>query len=94
MTTYVIRCEGYANEAPCPFVGQYLKWYNPDGPLDGLLGGWAVDPMHAKTFATSAEAFACWRQERTVDNQFRPDGEPNRPLTAFSVSVLPLGKGD
>lgn len=37
----------------------------------------------AQRFSSAAEAFAFWRQ----DHGMRSDGKPNRPLTAFNISV-------
>jgi hypothetical protein len=90
---YLLKCEGFANNADCPFEGQFLQWFDPNAPLTGQIGGWTRDMSKAKVFVTTSEALEYWRQPRTIDNQIRPDGKPNRPLTAFSVSIVPLGKG-
>jgi hypothetical protein len=47
------------------------------------------DPSKAWRFADAVAAMAYWQRPSTV-RPFRPDGKPNRPLTAFSVSVQPL----
>ena len=88
--TYVIKCEGYARGIPCEFTGQYLEWYKPNGdPMVGL-GKWTDKLDQAMTFKTAGEATECWRQERTVSPSFRADGKPDRPLTAFNISVIPF----
>lgn len=47
------------------------------------------DQAHALAFATHAEAFAFWQRQSTV-RPLRGDGKPNRPLTAYTVTVRPL----
>lgn len=69
--------------------GLFLADSNPN--LFGLHGAqaWSTDIEDALTFATREEAFACWQaQSETLPK--RPDGKPNRPLTAYSVSIYPI----
>ncbi len=47
------------------------------------------DPEQAQGFDTHAEAFAYWKS-RSRKKPLRDDGQPNRPLTAFTVQVIPL----
>lgn len=82
----VMICEGWANGAPCELVGQYLEWYDPNLPADKPLAGWTNDPRKAIGFKNTKEAIEMWQRVRDVD-PVRPDGKPNRPLTAFSISV-------
>ena len=83
----VIQCMGYADPTvPCPYKGKYLQWYDPNGDELKDIGGWTDDPLKAMLFDSAEEALVCWRQVRTVD-PVRPDGRPNRPLTAFSVII-------
>jgi hypothetical protein len=45
------------------------------------------DPGKAKRFLSFAEAAEFWKtQSKTVP--YRPDGKPNRPLTAFTVEIV------
>lgn len=94
---YVIRCKGYARNIPCNFVDQYLEWFNPNG--DHLewydpngsgsgLGGWTPDINKAMVFDSVSSAVEKWKEQRTVDGGFRYDGQPDRPLTAFSIEIL------
>lgn len=42
---------------------------------------------HAKHFDSPIEALSYWRtQSKTVP--LRPDGKPNRPLTAYNICIL------
>jgi hypothetical protein len=71
-------------EAPTP--GQYLREY--DHEYAGGLGwaDWTSDPTKALTFDSPAEALRVWRsQSRT--RPVRVDGQPNRPLTAYTVEI-------
>lgn len=87
--TKVIRCVGLAGTtqtgqgAP---VGAYLVEYDPDAH-DGRGGAtWTEHLMWARRFDDAAAALEFWRQPSTV-RPTREDGEPNRPLTAFTVEV-------
>lgn len=83
----IIKCCGYATPQPCPFEGQFLEWYDPDLPGEGALAGFTRDASKAKTFPDGAAALEEWRRVRSVD-PVRPDGKPNRPLTAFTVELV------
>ncbi len=50
---------------------------------------WTNNPANAKKFANSGDAFDYWRT-RSKTNPTRPDGKPNRPLTAFTVEISAL----
>jgi hypothetical protein len=73
----------------CPESGHYIQRYDvgaSDG-RDSVLT--TLDINQAAHFADAAEALEFWRtQSRTVP--FRDDGEPNRPLTAFTVEMVPV----
>jgi hypothetical protein len=66
--------------------GEYLEWSDPDA--DNGLGAerWTDDITKARTFAKFADAMECWMAQSTV-RPLRPDRHPNRPLTAWSVTV-------
>lgn len=91
---------GPAQNGPRP--GMYLAAYDPDfrpppevrsalGVPDDVVGAanWTEDPAEALHFATAAAAIAAWRVQSTVV-PVRADGRPNRPLTAYTVSVEEL----
>lgn len=90
---YVIQIVGVATGEGSAFDGMYLREYDPsrDGVdhegtpmMSHVRGTW--DPAKALRFRSVAEAHACWTQ---VDPRqpLRRDGKPNRPLTAFTVSI-------
>lgn len=64
----------------------YVESYDPDA--NGGAGDLVItdEEADAKRFAGVAEATECWRaQSRTLP--LRPDGKPNRPMTAFTVEI-------
>lgn len=101
MPEHVIVCVGSANGGNVP-VGLMLQSYDPDwrpsravrranGYPDHQTGkaDWTGDPEEAMRFPTKEAAHACWRAQSKV-KPLRPDGQPNRPLTAYHVTVEPL----
>jgi hypothetical protein len=65
-------------------VGCYLAAYDPEGNDGHGLASWTPDADKALTFATGAEATACYR-EVPHSRPLRADGCPNQPLTMFTV---------
>lgn len=74
-------------------TGRYLVYFSPDTHLaDGTYdGGTLVTtefPQHAQLFADAGAALECWKMPTTCAcHAGRPDGKPNRPLTAYSALV-------
>ena len=66
-------------------VGKYLEWSDPDARGGRGDDRWTADLAKAKKFATFTDAMECWTAQSTVV-PFRPDGKPNRPMTAYSVT--------
>jgi hypothetical protein len=67
-------------------TGRYVRRYDPDAH-NGLGEVWtAAEPVDALQFATGVAAAEFYRQASKV-KPVRGDGRPNRPLTAFTVSV-------
>ena len=86
--TYLIRAVGFANGVHCPHAGQWLKTFNHDAQQGRGYGTFTSDPLKALHFATAAAAMQFWAKQSSV-NPIRPDGKPNKPLTALSVEVEP-----
>lgn len=78
----VIQIQGLVTGRPSQFDGQYVSDYEPH-PGGAPLLDTVKDPAKAKVFADHAEAMEYWRQSRGT----RPDGKPDRPLTAFTVLI-------
>lgn len=90
---YVIRMLALAgllvhNDEPPP-EGAYLAAYDADAHDGRGLADWTDDLSRALKFDTPAEAMSYWRQQSRV-RPLREDGEPNRPLTAYTVEIVPV----
>jgi hypothetical protein len=85
---YVIRilgAEGPITEQHGEPAGLYLSALDVDA-YDGLGYAAATRVLdNALRFPTYEAAFEAWRQQSRV-RPLRPDGKPNRPATAFSVT--------
>ena len=70
-------------EEPTEYDGKYVKIYDPTCPENGDGGILEVttDALEALEFPTLQEAV----EKYTQAHGLRPDGRPNRPLTAWSV---------
>src|SRR5262252_2180278 len=93
--SYIIRFEGLAglpNGGAHDAIGKYLRSYDPaplaGRPYDGGRLETTRFPYLAMRFDSPKEAIECWRTQAPEPHDLRPDGKPNRPLTAFSVSIL------
>ena len=83
-----LKIIGLATGETTGFDGKFVKEYDPSYRLpgeeyDGGLLEVTDDPSEALEFPSAKEALECWRREYGM----RPDGRPNRPLTAFTVEV-------
>ena len=83
---YTIQCIAYASngvefDPPC-----WLQSFDVDAHDGRGAATWVDDRADAMRFDTAAEAFTAWRTQSRV-RPLRADGEPNRPLTAFTIAV-------
>lgn len=86
--TKIIRLYGLALVPPdFGAPPAYLAAFDADqNGLDGMIVI-TNDPSRAMHFADPGDALACWkRQSATMPT--RPDGRPNRPLTAFHAEIM------
>lgn len=87
---YVIKCEGLLGmtygDGDDP-TGLFLKRYDPNAREGRGEADWTDDPAKALTFDDAGEALACWNQQSTAMPTRPWDGKPNRPLTAYTISV-------
>jgi hypothetical protein len=99
--TFVARIVGLASaRAPSGFDGKYLKEYDPSRPgVEPDTGRPVIahvvvtdDPRDAMHFASFAEFQALYKSV-DPDNPVRPDGQPNRPLTAFTFEITKADHG-
>ena len=69
-------------------LGQYLVSYDPEAYGGRGWADWSSDLGQALHFEDYSAGLAYWRQVSRTRPR-RPDGQPNRPLTAFTVSLEP-----
>jgi hypothetical protein len=85
--TCLIQAVDFANGTPCPHAGQYVERFDFDTRDGRGYGSFTKDPTHALHFADKAAALSFWRTV-SKSHPTRPDGRPNRPLTALTVSIV------
>jgi hypothetical protein len=88
--TVRIICAGLAgialhggNRVP---VGAFLKSYDPEAHDGQGWAKWTTDPDDALLLADAVAAMQLW-QTVPASRPVRPDGKPNRPLAAFTISI-------
>lgn len=84
--TQVIRIVCMADGRPSAFDGMYLWSWDLESGFEAALTA-VPDPRSAHQFSTPAEALALWRSQSARIPK-RPDGKPNRPLTAYTIEIL------
>lgn len=88
-----LKIIGLVSGEPTPFDRQYVVEYDPsrdgvDPAGDGMLCHLTTTPDRGAALELpKMAAFELWRK---VDDRtpLRPDGKPNRPLTAFTVEIV------
>jgi len=66
--------------------GDYLEWSDPNARKGFGDDRWTDDLAKAQRFPSFEAAMECWKAQSTK-RPFRDDGKPNRPMTAYSVTV-------
>jgi hypothetical protein len=81
-----IKIVSFANGKPCNEAGSYIKNFDAEAyPARGsVLLTWSPD--EARLFRDQQQAYEFW-QTQSKHEPIRPDGRPNRPLTAYNVTV-------
>jgi hypothetical protein len=64
----------------------YLRAFDPDADDGRGVVVVTQDRREAMRFDAAAAALAMWKRQSSV-RPLRPDGQPNRPLTAFTVML-------
>jgi hypothetical protein len=85
---YVIQAH-----SPPEIEDQYLVSFDFDAMRGTGYGIFTDKPEHAMRFKTLRDAMEFWRTQSTV-KPFRPDGMPNRPLTASTISIFKVEEKD
>jgi hypothetical protein len=89
----VIQLVGLVKGIPTEHDSEYVVEYEAHRRAENIIGAHLVtsaDKGEALKFPTPEEAVLAWRQDRGT----RPDGEPDRPLTAFTVQFLGAGEDE
>ena len=88
----VVRQEGPVIgpfDAPPPEGACWVVEYDPDQAGGRGVALWTDRKDFARRFASVEEAITYYaRQSRVLP--YRPDGVPNRPLSAFTVEIEPI----
>lgn len=79
---------------PASIEGQYLEWFDLDAHAPGRsypTGQVGFTPTLARAlcFDTLEQALEVWNGQST-SAPMRPDGKPNKPLTAFTMNVMKI----
>jgi hypothetical protein len=85
----------YVIQAHSPFEieDQYLVSFDFDAMRGTGYGIFTDKPEHAMRFKTLRDAMEFWRTQSTI-KPLRPDGMPNRPLTASTISIFKVEEKD
>lgn len=88
----VIRCLGLAGhavkEAAFNPAGDYLEGFDPEAGYGWGAAAFTRDLQRAMVFPDLKAAYE-FIGTRPKTRPTRPDGKPNRPLTAFTLQILP-----
>lgn len=90
---WVLICHGLATEGQAhrsaEVEGQYLESFDVEAHDGRGTATWTSDPDKAMRFEDLLAAITAW-QTTSRKRPLRPDGRPNRPLTAFHVEPRAL----
>lgn len=69
-----------------PEYGDYLEWFDVNAKKGFGDDRWTDEVKKAMKFETFMDAATAWKTQ-SKKRPFRDDGKPNRPLTAYSVTI-------
>ena len=85
----IINCVGYGATLGGAWpVGAYLGSYDPEANDGWGDASWTSDPAKALVFSNATEAIRLYKAI-PANRPTRPDGRPNRPLTALAIELIP-----
>jgi hypothetical protein len=84
---YVMKIIAAADGGTVPEEGRYLASFDPDAHDGRGSVSTTADQRFALIFHSNRAAFDWWTMQSTV-RPFRADGQPNRPLTAYTVEFV------
>lgn len=84
----VLRVLGLADGRSTRYAGMYLRDWRVDPRRPGIAMLTVTDdPATARVFPDVMSAIDYWRAVSPI-YPVRPDGQPNRPLTAYAMEVI------
>lgn len=88
---FIMKIVGMANGNWCGIAGTYLKEMDFEAHQGrGFLLS-TPNKKDAKVFKDNQELIKYWRTTSKTQ-PLRPDGYPNRPLTAFNITIETVGR--
>jgi len=90
--TYVLRLCSVEGRvvSPAPVcIGQFLASFDVEAHDGRGEAQFTADINRAMYFSTHVAAFEAWNT-RSRTRPTRADGKPNKPLTAFTMTVMPV----
>jgi len=89
MTKVLLAIVCHATGEASVHDGRFLRSFDPDahGGRGSVLT--TLAPERAIVFEDAGAALAFWKTQSAAV-PLRDDGQPNRPLTAYTVELLPL----
>lgn len=86
---YGIRAIAFADGTICPHSGQWMKSFDHEAFGGQGYGEFTHDPAKAMRFEKVTDAMAFWGRQSKI-KALRPDGQPNKPMTALTAAIDPL----
>jgi hypothetical protein len=86
---FIMKLYSLAHEPNTLYPNKFLKSFDPDGNNGRGEYDTARDLSEAQLFITAKDAINLWQTVSKL-RPFRPDGEPNKPLTAFNIEILEI----
>jgi hypothetical protein len=80
-----------AGRIPPELAGAWLVWYDPEGNDGTGDAAWSHDPADAARF--TPEEWVGLYTTAPANRPVRPDGKPNRPITMFTLMIVPVDPG-
>lgn len=84
---WLMRVAGYPDGRSTPHDGEFLRSVNLEANHGFGLISTTPNPRHARKFQSLEEGFGLMRSS-PLGRLFRPDGKPNRPLTATNWEFI------
>lgn len=84
----IVKIIGAAGGTRTPHDGRYVVAWNPHTRY-GMLECESTDDVTKAHQFDGADAFRAWTTVSSVQ-AVRPDGLPNKPLTALTIEIMPM----